>query len=93
MPMCIGESILESCLMCFLQYASVEKDGRHYMSERDFVSRYLQLLPEGTANSTVEIYSRIADTTGNGWGLTTPYWGGGHTSLHNGEERHNVSLH
>ena len=44
------------------------------MSERDFVCGFLRLLPEDASNRTVEIYCRMVDTTGDGYGGTTPHW-------------------
>ncbi|XP_053326733.1 electrogenic aspartate/glutamate antiporter SLC25A12, mitochondrial [Spea bombifrons] len=51
----------------FLQYASVEKDGEHYMTPSDFVQKYLGLHAEPNYNpKTVELLGGVADQTKDG---------------------------
>ncbi|XP_069717238.1 electrogenic aspartate/glutamate antiporter SLC25A12, mitochondrial [Phaenicophaeus curvirostris] len=51
----------------FLQYASVEKDGEHFMSPEDFVQRYLGLYTDPRYNpKTVQLLAGVADQTKDG---------------------------
>ena len=48
-----------------LQYATVERDGKRYMSEENFVCDYLQLIPSTADKEIISVFSRVADTTGD----------------------------
>ncbi|KGL87598.1 Calcium-binding mitochondrial carrier protein Aralar1, partial [Charadrius vociferus] len=51
----------------FLQYASVEKDGEHYMTPEDFVQKYLGLYTDPRYNpKTVQLLAGVADQTKDG---------------------------
>ncbi|XP_065607235.1 electrogenic aspartate/glutamate antiporter SLC25A12, mitochondrial isoform X1 [Cyrtonyx montezumae] len=51
----------------FLQYASVEKDGEHYMTPEDFVQKYLGLYTDPCYNPrTVQLLAGVADQTKDG---------------------------
>ncbi|XP_075009321.1 electrogenic aspartate/glutamate antiporter SLC25A12, mitochondrial isoform X1 [Calonectris borealis] len=51
----------------FLQYASVEKDGEHYMTPEDFVQKYLGLYTDLRYNpKTVQLLAGVADQTKDG---------------------------
>jgi solute carrier family 25 (mitochondrial aspartate/glutamate transporter), member 12/13 len=51
----------------FPQYASVVKDGEHFMTDADFVIRYLGLVPEQNYNvETVKLLGNVIDTTKDG---------------------------
>ncbi|XP_048165506.1 calcium-binding mitochondrial carrier protein Aralar1 [Corvus hawaiiensis] len=51
----------------FLQYASVEKDGEHYMTPEDFVQKYLGLHTDPHHNpKTVQLLAGVADQTKDG---------------------------
>ncbi|NXT45874.1 CMC1 protein, partial [Pluvianellus socialis] len=51
----------------FLQYASVEKDGEHYMTPEDFVQKYLGLYADPRCNpKTVQLLAGVADQTKDG---------------------------
>ncbi|XP_037767850.1 calcium-binding mitochondrial carrier protein Aralar1 isoform X6 [Chelonia mydas] len=51
----------------FLQYATVEKDGEHYMTPGDFVQRYLGLYTDPNYNpKTVQLLAGVADQTKDG---------------------------
>ncbi|NXI73638.1 CMC1 protein, partial [Anseranas semipalmata] len=51
----------------FLQYASVEKDGEHYMTPEDFVQKYLGLYTDPHYNpKTVQLLAGVADQTKDG---------------------------
>ncbi|XP_053926118.1 electrogenic aspartate/glutamate antiporter SLC25A12, mitochondrial [Cuculus canorus] len=51
----------------FLQYASVEKDGEHFMTPEDFVQRYLGLYKDPRYNpKTVQLLAGVADQTKDG---------------------------
>ncbi|NXH67865.1 CMC1 protein, partial [Hydrobates tethys] len=51
----------------FLQYASVEKDGEHYMTPEDFVQKYLGLYTDLRFNpKTVQLLAGVADQTKDG---------------------------
>ncbi|XP_064018912.1 electrogenic aspartate/glutamate antiporter SLC25A12, mitochondrial isoform X1 [Pogoniulus pusillus] len=51
----------------FLQYASVEKDGEHYMTPEDFVQKYLGLHTDPRHNpKTVQLLAGVADQTKDG---------------------------
>ncbi|XP_065696909.1 electrogenic aspartate/glutamate antiporter SLC25A12, mitochondrial [Patagioenas fasciata] len=51
----------------FLQYASVEKDGEHYMTPEDFVQKYLGLHTDPRYNpKTVQLLAGVADQTKDG---------------------------
>jgi solute carrier family 25 aspartate/glutamate transporter 12/13 len=51
----------------FHYYASVDKEGKHYMSENDFVRRYLGLYTEDNYNrETVRLIASAADTSKDG---------------------------
>ncbi|KAM3928171.1 electrogenic aspartate/glutamate antiporter SLC25A13, mitochondrial [Leptodactylus fuscus] len=51
----------------FLKYASVVKDGEHYMSPFDFVRRYLNFLGDGEPNpKTVQLLAGVVDQTKDG---------------------------
>ncbi|NXG70807.1 CMC1 protein, partial [Baryphthengus martii] len=50
-----------------LQYASVEKDGEHYMTPEDFVQKYLGLYTDPRYNpKTVQLLAGVADQTKDG---------------------------
>ncbi|NWW96705.1 CMC1 protein, partial [Rhynochetos jubatus] len=50
-----------------LQYASVEKDGEHYMTPEDFVQKYLGLYTDPRYNpKTVQLVAGVADQTKDG---------------------------
>ncbi|NXJ25147.1 CMC1 protein, partial [Dicrurus megarhynchus] len=51
----------------FLQYATVEKDGEHYMTPEDFVQKYLGLHTDPHYNpKTVQLLAGVADQTKDG---------------------------
>ncbi|XP_068091163.1 electrogenic aspartate/glutamate antiporter SLC25A13, mitochondrial isoform X2 [Hyperolius riggenbachi] len=51
----------------FLKYASVEKNGDHFMSPLDFVRRYLNLTGDGEPNpQTVQLLTGVVDQTKDG---------------------------
>ncbi|XP_071603459.1 electrogenic aspartate/glutamate antiporter SLC25A12, mitochondrial isoform X2 [Heliangelus exortis] len=51
----------------FLQYASVEKDGEHFMTPEDFVQKYLGLYTDPRYNpKTVQLLAGVADQTKDG---------------------------
>ncbi|XP_034640933.1 calcium-binding mitochondrial carrier protein Aralar1 isoform X1 [Trachemys scripta elegans] len=51
----------------FLQYATVEKDGEHYMTPGDFVQRYLGLYTDPNYNpETLQLLAGVADQTKDG---------------------------
>ncbi|XP_030065635.1 electrogenic aspartate/glutamate antiporter SLC25A12, mitochondrial isoform X1 [Microcaecilia unicolor] len=51
----------------FLQYASIEQDGEHYMTPSDFVQKYLGLYSEPHHNpKTVQLLAGVADQTKDG---------------------------
>ncbi|NXK18264.1 CMC1 protein, partial [Arenaria interpres] len=51
----------------FLKYASVEKDGEHYMTPEDFVQKYLGLYTDPRYNpKTVQLLAGVADQTKDG---------------------------
>ncbi len=49
-----------------LQYASVEKDGERFMTQHDFIQRFLGLLPENYEPYTLQLLAGAADTTKDG---------------------------
>jgi solute carrier family 25 aspartate/glutamate transporter 12/13 len=49
----------------FNKYASLEKDGKRFMSEADFVCDYLHLVPSDSEQEVISVYARAADTTGD----------------------------
>uniref|UniRef100_A0A2K6FS36 Solute carrier family 25 member 12 n=1 Tax=Propithecus coquereli TaxID=379532 RepID=A0A2K6FS36_PROCO len=51
----------------FLQYASTEVDGEHYMTPEDFVQRYLGLYNDPNSNPMiVQLLAGVADQTKDG---------------------------
>jgi solute carrier family 25 aspartate/glutamate transporter 12/13 len=51
----------------FLKYASIEKNGEHFMSDTDFIRRFLGLMNEDNYNcSTVKLLANVVDTTKDG---------------------------
>ncbi|XP_069815476.1 electrogenic aspartate/glutamate antiporter SLC25A13, mitochondrial [Dendropsophus ebraccatus] len=51
----------------FIKYASVEKNGEHYMSPFDFVRRYLNVTGDGEPNpKTVQLLAGVVDQTKDG---------------------------
>nr|KAF6451120.1 solute carrier family 25 member 12 [Molossus molossus] len=51
----------------FLQYASTEVDGEHYMTPEDFVQRYLGLYNDPNSNpKIVQLLAGVADQTKDG---------------------------
>lgn len=54
-------------LLSVPQYASVVKDGEHYMTAADFVTRFLGLIPgENYNDTTVRLLANVVDTTKDG---------------------------
>ncbi|KAF4805215.1 hypothetical protein TURU_001736 [Turdus rufiventris] len=50
-----------------VKYASVEKDGEHYMTPEDFVQKYLGLHTDPRHNpKTVQLLAGVADQTKDG---------------------------
>lgn len=61
------------CFLFSLQYASVEKDGEHYMTPEDFVQKYLGLHTDPRYNpKTVQLLAGVADQTKDGWEFCFP---------------------
>nr|XP_014352793.1 PREDICTED: calcium-binding mitochondrial carrier protein Aralar2 isoform X1 [Latimeria chalumnae] len=51
----------------FLKYASIEKNGEHFMSPEDFVKRFLKLHSGGESNTkTVHLLAGVVDQTKDG---------------------------
>ncbi|XP_039267502.1 electrogenic aspartate/glutamate antiporter SLC25A12, mitochondrial-like [Styela clava] len=51
----------------FLKYASVEKDGEHYMTREDFVVKFLLMMQYGNRSlETLNLVGGVADTTNDG---------------------------
>ncbi|XP_075683858.1 electrogenic aspartate/glutamate antiporter SLC25A13, mitochondrial [Rhinoderma darwinii] len=51
----------------FVKYASVEKDGEHFMSPFDFVRRYLNITGDGEPNpKTIQLLAGVVDQTKDG---------------------------
>jgi len=51
----------------FLKYASVEKDGEFYMTDNDFIRRFIGLMQyENYNRNTVKLLANVADTTKDG---------------------------
>nr|AAL68185.1 GH07418p [Drosophila melanogaster] len=51
----------------FLKYASIQKNGEHYMTSEDFVRKFLGLFSESAFNDeSVRLLANIADTSKDG---------------------------
>jgi len=52
----------------FSQYASVVKDGEHFMTHTDFLIRFLGIMPEQNYSvETVKLLANVIDTTKDGF--------------------------
>ena len=54
-------------LFLFFQYATVHKDDTWYITNKDFVCRYLQLVDTDTSSETIKLLAEVADTTKDGY--------------------------
>lgn len=50
-----------------MQYATVEKDGSWYITNKDFVCRYLQLVESNSSPEIIKLLAEAADTTKDGY--------------------------
>ncbi|XP_037919362.1 calcium-binding mitochondrial carrier protein Aralar1 isoform X3 [Hermetia illucens] len=66
-PSQLKRATSEKLKQVFLRYASVEKNGEHYMTSDDFVRKYLKIFTDSEYNEeSVKLLAGIADTSKDG---------------------------